>query len=145
MALDLLRYHTNPAGLYGTIKTDDELFEIGEFNGKRIFLTPVKYEKKMKWIDAVEYCENLSIDGYSDFRLSNNEELKFIFQNQQKLLMVITVGGLVSFGNSFFGDSFYWSSTEDQDRAWILNMVNGSNTTTPKNYPNCFVRPIRVE
>lgn len=120
MALDLLKYHTNPAELFGVTVTDGCLFNIGELNGKQIWITSLKYESKLNWNKAVEYCHNLTIDGYTDFRLPSKEELMFIHENKDALKMVLdNQNGQFKIPVTHE----YWSSTEYKTReAWYRSM-----------------------
>jgi len=58
------------------------------------------------WEKAIEHCENLSFDGYSDWRLPNKSELRSILEFQGKDFF----GGEYMIKN-FSRASFYWSST----------------------------------
>ena len=89
MALDLLKYHSNPSKLYGVTTTDGELFNVGAFNGKQIWITSSKYETELSWNDAIEYCKKLNIDGHVDFRLPTKDELLFIYKNKSQLKTIV--------------------------------------------------------
>jgi hypothetical protein len=43
-----------------------------------IEISPKKYERRLNWYDAILYCQLLTIDDKSDWRISNIEELKNI-------------------------------------------------------------------
>ena len=57
---------------------------------------------EMNWESAKIACEELNINGYSDWRLPNIEELDIIIKNLKK----IGVGG-------FFEETYYWSSIKE--------------------------------
>jgi hypothetical protein len=64
---------------------------------------------KATWDDAINLCESFEVDGFSDWRLPNNDELMLI---QDKL-----------FANNLENNSnqYYWSATEaGSDAAWLL-------------------------
>lgn len=66
---------------------------------------------------AFMYCENLELDGYTNWRISSIDEL---------LNLSDTIGWLEtnfsSYGFTNYIDFFYWTSTEyDSDSAWTIN------------------------
>ena len=74
------------------------LFDIGEFN----------------WQNAKTACDELILNGYSDWRLPSKEELGFIYKNLHKA----GLGG--------FQAAYYWSSTENSAYgAWNFNFGRG--------------------
>ncbi len=73
------------------------------------------------WQAAIDRCEALELDGYSDWRLPNINELKSIV-DRSKVNPAIAVG----FENT--SSHYYWSSTsyEDyRDSAWFVYFYNG--------------------
>jgi len=96
------------------------LFDIGEFT----------------WQNAKTACDELTLNGYSDWRLPSEEELEFIFKNLHK----VGIGG--------FSWTSYWSSIEggmSSLSAIEMNFhdYNHRILTTNKNSPN-RVRAVRV-
>jgi len=62
--------------------------------------------KSATWTDAIDYCESLSLNGQSDWRLPNKKEL----------LSIVDYGTANSAISSVFEkitDNYYWSSTTD--------------------------------
>jgi hypothetical protein len=55
--LNIYRYHTNPEKL---LYHDSELY-IGDYNGKKLFISSVEYEKKLNILDGIEYCKSLNM------------------------------------------------------------------------------------
>ena len=90
------RYIRNKDGIVFDIKTRLQWQDDYSDNGNRV--------KKAKWIDAINYCENLKLGGYNDWRLPNFNEL-FYLANRSKANPAI---------NSVFKNTrseSYWSST----------------------------------
>ena len=64
------------------------------------------------WNVAKQACEDLVLDGCSDWRLPTQEELNQLYLNKDK------IGG--------FASSYYWSSTESNDNGvWKQYFYNG--------------------
>jgi hypothetical protein len=71
---------------------------------------------------AARLCNDLQLNGYSDWYLPSKDELNKLYINKA------TVGG---FANSF--NSVYWSSTEfDASTAWNQSFSNGFQGNLPK-------------
>jgi len=56
-------------------------------------------EKKLLYKKGNEYCENLDLEGYKDWRLPTIEQLKGLYKDKDKFY-------------NRFKDNFYWSSTK---------------------------------
>lgn len=69
---------------------------------------------------AAKICDDLEIDGYSDWYLPSKDELNKLFLNKDK------IGG--------FGTGTYWSSTEDSKifYAFRQGFFSGSQTSNDK-------------
>jgi hypothetical protein len=67
----------------------------------------------MTFYDAAYGCDELTLNGYSDWRLPTKEELKQLYLNKDK------IGGFV--------DKFYWSSTDAgfTDEMWGWSFDDG--------------------
>jgi len=79
---------------------------------------------KLKWEDAINYCENLTLNGKSDWRLPNINELFSITEHSKGSPTINSI-----FKNTTEG--FYWSSTSysgDSSYAWVVSFEYGSNT-----------------
>ncbi len=74
------------------------------------------------WITAIEYCENLSLENYTDWRLPNINELKSISDKSKTDVAVVSgFTNILSYN--------YWSSTTYQnlkDHAYCVNFENAS-------------------
>ncbi len=92
----------------------------------------------MVWEDAITYCEDLSLGGYSDWRLPNVNELKSIV-NRAKVNPAIKDG----FEN--VSSNRYWGSTTvegDERDAWIVYFNYGGVYYGRKDY-GYYVRCVR--
>jgi len=90
----------------------------------------VKNTKK-KWKAAKEYCQNLSLEGYNDWRLPSYNELLTIVDYDKYDPAIIP-----SFKNASSSD-FYWSSSvyvPFDKTAWIVHFEDGSTHTGYKIY-----------
>lgn len=80
----------------------------------------------MTWKDAIDYCENLELDTYIDWRLPNINELDSILDTSKSELRIDS-----TFQNT--DSNHYWSSTTDvkyKTLAWYVNFHGTSNFTT---------------
>ena len=91
------------------------------------------------WIEAINYCENLTLGGYNDWRLPNINELKSIVdRSKSNPAIVDTFINVVS--------SVYWSSTtivEYKGNAWVVNFDDG-NVHNGYKYSRPYVRCVRA-
>ena len=84
------------------------------------------------WIDAINYCENLTLGGYSDWRLPNIVELESIIDRNKINFALSSIFENVSF-------NLYWSSTtysHDTTSAWVVDFYDGSNAISSKDNNN---------
>ena len=79
---------------------------------------------------AARICDDLVLNGYSDWFLPSQDELNLLYQQE------VVVGGFANHG--------YWSSSEyASPNAWTQTFTNGTQYTNLKDSPN-FVRAIRA-
>ena len=94
----------------------------------------------MTWAVAIEHCENLSLDGHSDWRLPNLSELSSILDDTRYN---------PSIDNTVFQNTasyFYWSSTTDagySSNAWNVYFYVGFQNSNAKTYSS-YVRCVRA-
>lgn len=100
----------------GTESYEEEMTQGGiivyEKDGHGLVAAP-KDLGRMTWDDAMSACNNLELNGYSDWHLPTKEELNTLYQNKDR------VGG-------FADNDGYWSSTEGDDYyAWVQYFGDG--------------------
>jgi hypothetical protein len=133
-------YATNANGtVYGEqksiIQPYDELPTF-QFNGHTYRVAP-EANNRLSWLNADAYCNNLTLYGYSDWRLPTKAELLQMYNDRE------SIGGFVTSSSNY---PRYWSSTayENPNYHWYVNFSTGgvdyiSNSNIYR------VRPIRVE
>ena len=88
------------------------------------------YGKKASWKKANKICDDLEINGYSDWYLPSKDELNKLYLNKT------TIGGLTN--------TWYWSSTEYANNiAWRQNFLIGTQNFYYKNVPY-YLRAVRA-
>ncbi|MGD9731581.1 MAG: DUF1566 domain-containing protein [Desulfamplus sp.] len=93
----------------------------------------------MTWEEALSYCKNLNLGGYSDWRLPTIRELKTIV-DYSRYYPAIDIN---IFNNTFV--SFYWSSTTNSYStydAWGVYFSSGSYSYSNK-HGYYYVRAVR--
>lgn len=112
----------------------EESIYVGDFNGYKYYLSPVNTESQKSWLQALEYCKSLTIDGHSDWHLPNKKELNFLYKNKNNPPLA-----------QGFRPYCYWSSSEySRFYAWNQLFTNGFRYFDFK--PNLgYVRAIRKE
>ena len=90
------------------------------------------------WQGAIDYCENLTLGGHSDWRLPNYNELESIVDyGRYGPAIDPTFQNVVSY--------YYWSSTTNAshtDSAWYVYFYNGDDTWHGKS-GTYYVRCVR--
>jgi hypothetical protein len=122
-------YKVKPRGVVSQFKHGG--FVVYEENGHGLVaaITDLGY---MDWDSAKTACDELILNGYSDWHLPSKEELNALYVN----LKQNGVGGFV--GN------YYWSSTEYGDyRAWEQGGYDGEQNNNHK-YSKSNVRAVRA-
>ena len=94
----------------------------------------------MDWEEAITYCEDLSLAGYTDWRLPNIKDLESITDDSFYDPAIAT---------NYFPDArrqhYYWSSTtsaSSSSSAWVVGCGIGSVGRHNNSYTNC-VRCVR--
>jgi hypothetical protein len=92
------------------------------------------------WQGVKDYCDGLTLGGYSDWRLPAVEELESIVDYGRQYPSINPV-----FVNVTTNDTYYWSSTSvsgSTNDAWFVNFYDGYVDDYNKNY-NYYVRCVR--
>jgi hypothetical protein len=104
-------YKVKPRGVVSQFKHGG--FVVFEENGHGL-VAAITDLGSMDWNSAKTACDELILNGYSDWYLPSKEELNALYVN----LKMVGVGG--------FADYTYWSSTENIDYdAWRQDFFNG--------------------
>ena len=89
----------------------------------------------MEWDAANSACDDLILNGYSDWHLPAKGELNTVYVN------------LVKFGFGGFNKNYYWSSTNyevSDNRVWIQDFSNGEQRYYYKTSGyKCDIRAVR--
>ncbi len=96
--------------------------------------------KQLQWFDAITYCEDLKLGGYTDWRMPNINELFFVANRDEK---EPAMNGVAFKNISSWG--FYWSSTSfiiSPDAVWSVEFANGT-TKWPDKSNKEYIRCVR--
>jgi hypothetical protein len=75
----------------------------------------------VNWNQAIAYCANLRLGGYTDWRLPTIEELQGIYDVNASEKHVK--------GNLNLSSKYFWSSTPASSKAWFFFFSNGRRYT----------------
>ncbi len=93
----------------------------------------------MEWGAANSYCENLTLYGYSDWRLPTIDELRQMYVDR------MSIGGFIhggSYGTHWSGT--FYSRNNNTNYYSMINFINGEEGAYSE-YTSLFVRPIRID
>ena len=106
--------------------------------------------KQSNWVDAIAYCENLTLNLQSDWRLPNRNELLSIADFSTYSYAISSVFenlGDTSIGAEDYVSANYWSSTADpvDNLIWVVNFYDGlSAVSLSQDSPSPYVRCVRA-
>ena len=123
-------YKVKPRGVVSQFKHGG--FVVYEENGHGL-VAAITDLGSMDWNSAKTACDELILNGYSDWHLPSKEELNalYVILKQRGAL-----GG--------FAARYYWSSTEfDFSLAWLQYFANGYQYSNGK-YDSNYVRAVRA-
>lgn len=161
-------YATNELGTaYGAVRqfttiSPYDLLPSFSFNGHTYKVAPdphTSYDEFFSWVQADSYCQNLTVYGYSDWKMPTVEELESMYQNR------LQIGGFINFHDSTYNGpswntrSWYHSSTQGSNGRHLKIRWDGGQRTEDfeDGYSywldymgghlnhRCHVRPIRME
>jgi hypothetical protein len=87
---------------------------------------------------AADLCNDLSLNGYTDWFLPSKDELNEMYTNKT----VINATAVAIGGTAFLSSPNYWSSTQYNSLAWAQDFGTGTQYGTYKSYGGC-VRAVR--
>ena len=96
--------------------------------------------KETAWKNAIVYCESLTLNGQSDWRLPNINELSSLVDDGKYNPSINSIFELTS-------SNYYWSATtvaNSSNDAWIVNFDSGSVYYDSLKGYNYYVRCVRA-
>lgn len=103
-----------------------------EKDGHGLIAAPKDLSGMLNYEEAKKACEDLVLNGFSDWRLPTKKELNQLYQNKD------IVGG--------FDNIYYWSATEYDGYTWNQNFRSGLQNSSGHGYGkdlDCRVRAVR--
>ncbi len=85
----------------------------------------------INWHKAMSYAASLSLGGHSDWRLPERNELSMLYHSVCKEKMIVQPGA-------------YWSASDDDMVAGVVDFVHGRVGHGNKELGNCYVRAVRT-
>lgn len=137
-------YATNGAGTaYGEQKefTTNSSIPTFQYAGTNYYVHPEV--GTMTWQSAMDYCDNLTYAGYSDWFLPNKDELNamYVYRN--------SIGGFTTTGSGsscyYWSSSSFYSSYYGFDYYWFQDFADGSQDNTRFSGEYYRVRPVRKD
>jgi len=123
---------SSPLLLAGTSKIDEKTALIWQDNNE-------VSQKSFSYDDARQYCQNLNVDGYTDWRLPSIKEFYTIVSLSQKRPALKN-------GFAVRDDGKYWTATpfakNPKNEAWYISMRYGEIDTAKRTRLNA-VRCVR--
>ena len=123
-------YSVKPRGVVSNFKNGGYVLYENDGHGLVMGLFDVG---KYNWTDAKTACDELVLNGYTDWRLPSKGELEYIYSNVYKLRLKAGVS-----------PATYWSSTENgSSGAWCFAFDYGKATIDSAEYSTYYVRAVR--
>ena len=131
-------YAKNGNGVsYGEEKSfETEKFPTFQFGGHSYYVAPDP-GNYMEWSAANSYCNNLSLEGMTGWKMPTRDELVQMYADRN------SIGGFINVsGNGHVGVGQYWSSTSSSNGHYAIHFYYGSIIAN-FNSDECHVRPIK--
>ena len=98
---------------------------------------------ELTWQDSIDYCENnVSLAGYTNWRLPNVNELNYIIDNSIHSPAINSIFvNIESYTGGFWSSTTYMKPNV-QNEAWYVDFIYGDTKTRDKSLTN-HVRCIR--
>lgn len=95
---------------YADILVESNKTSLSKFqhNGNTYYVHSV-FASTMNWYQAIDACENLTYEGFSDWILPPKEILNTMFINKTKIGSFLQVDNIIT----------YWSSSDNNTYAWV--------------------------
>jgi hypothetical protein len=142
-------YKVKPRGVLSQFKHGG--FVLSEKNGQGLVVAITDLEN-MDWTTAKDACDDLILNGYSDWHLPTIEQLNAIFKydrdwdiitNDDSTAVVVNFLRLGIGG--FKGGGTYWSSNEYSDKKYAMTYeIYSQGPSYQKKEYLLFVRPVRI-
>ena len=133
-------YAKNSYGVaYGEEKSfTTDAFPTFQYGGHTYYVAPDP-GNRMEWSAANSYCNNLSLEGMTGWKMPTRDELVQMYADR------MSIGGF--YIDSSYTGSMYWSSTATGNYHYYVRFYSGSVFWDPTDYhygtTKCRVRPIR--
>jgi hypothetical protein len=76
------------------------------------------------WVQANNYCKNLTLGGYADWRLPTLKELETIYDKRQSKMYKIKAPFELT-------SESIWAEATDSGNAWLFNFFNSGTSMLP--------------
>jgi hypothetical protein len=125
-------YKVKPKGVVSTFKHGGYVVYEKDGHGLVAAITDLG---EMKWNSAKTACDELILNGYSDWYLPSKDELKLLYENLKKMAI-----------GEFTKGAAYWSNTENNyGSAWLIWFDNGLAIDLSDRYRfPTYVRAVRA-
>ncbi len=117
-------------------------------NGKHLMWARDSSSEAMTWQDALRYCQDMTLAGYSDWRMPNIKELRSLV-DYGRYQQAINENYFPKTSSISYYSNIFWSSTThapDASSAWFVHFDSGNSPSGVDKtymYANALVRPVR--